>query len=453
VNDLVRANLWHALRLPRRHDGAIDLPYTNFAYGQTGAPWPINQAVYVDYMLYDLRGYHDVSLEEIASMFRGNQEADGHVTGFANWVVYTPGMLYATAKHYLLSGDRAAFEAVLPQALQAMDWCLAQIPSGHGLVTGPLNDLTGEGIWAFNNAYIYAGLDLFGQALAVYGHPRHGEARQAAQAIQASIQRGFGAASMRSPLVQLRDRTWTPYVPTEADATGRLYAQWYPTDVDTGALHLVRLQALPADGPLAEALLEDHEDNLFLHGWGIANEPVYNQQGTAYLLRDDARAAIRTFYSYMASGFSHSALEPVEHRWTHHQYFGPPSTDGAWFELFRNMLLREQADGDTLLIGQAAPRAWLADGQRIAVARAPTYYGPTSFSIVSHAKTGTIDATVDMPARRAPATLLVRLRHPQGTRLRAVTVNGRAWTDFDPAKEWIRIPHPSERRYAITATY
>jgi hypothetical protein len=461
VNDLVRANLWHALRLPRRHDGEIDLPYTNFAYGQTGAPWPVNQAVYVDYMLYDLRGYHGIAVEELASMFRGNQEPDGHIKGFANWVVYTPGMLYAAAKHYLLSGDRASFESLLPQSLKAMDWCLAQARHGdsqqgplRGLVSGPLNDLTGEGIWAFNNAYIYAGLDLFGQALTVYGHPRAAEAKAAAQAIRASIQRGFGAASVRSPLVQLRDRTWTPYVPTEADATGRLFEQWYPTDVDTGALHLVRLQALPPAGPLAEALLQDHEDNLFLHGWGIANEPVYNQQGTAYLLRDEPQAAIRTFYSYMASGFSHSALEPVEHRWTHHQYFGPPSTDGAWFELFRNMLLTER-DDDALLIGQATPRAWLKDGQQIDVERAPTYYGPLSFSIASHAaaNAGTIEAIVDMPSRRAPATLLVRLRHPNGARLRGVTVNGRAWTDLNADKEWVRIARPTARRYAIVASY
>ena len=41
VNELFRANLFHALRLPRRHGGPgpetkIDLPYSNFAYDQTG---------------------------------------------------------------------------------------------------------------------------------------------------------------------------------------------------------------------------------------------------------------------------------------------------------------------------------------------------------------------------------------------------------------------------------
>ena len=79
----------------------------------------------------------------------------------------------------------------------------------------------------------------------------------------------------------------------------------------------------------------------------MANEPVYNQHATAYLLRDDVKPAIRAFYSMLACAFSHSVLEPVEHRWGWGQYFGPPSTDGAWFDLYRHMLIQEQ-DDDTL---------------------------------------------------------------------------------------------------------
>src|SRR4029079_12301731 len=104
VNELFRASLWHALRLPRRHGGGgdqvkIDLPYSNFAYDQKGTPWPVNQAVYVDYMIYDLRGHHAISAEELDVMYRNNQETNGHVGGFASWGVYTPGMLYSVAQH------------------------------------------------------------------------------------------------------------------------------------------------------------------------------------------------------------------------------------------------------------------------------------------------------------------------------------------------------------------
>lgn len=456
VNDLYRANLWHALRLPRRHGGSgdgvqIDLPYSNFAYDQRGTPWPINQAVYVDYMIYALRGYHDVAAEEMLAMYRNNQEANGHVKGYANWGVYTPSMIYVTARNYLLSGDRAAFERLLPHALRALDWCLNEIPA-QGLVRSPLNDLTGEGVWAFTQAYMVAVFDVMGRALERAGHPRAGACLEAARSFRGSVERAFGAAAVRSPLAPLRDRTWTPYVPCEAATAGRMLEQWYPTDVDTGAMHLVRLKALPAQGVLAEALLNDHEDNLYLHGWGMANEPVYNPQATVYLFRDEPKAAIRAFYSMMACAFSHSVLEPVEHRWTWGQYFGPPSTDGAWFELYRNMLIRE-LDDDSLLLMQAPARKWLADGQRIAVERAPTCFGDMSMAVESRAATGSLIAQIDMPKRHAPKRLIVRFRHPEARPMRSVTVNGQAWAGFDVQNEWVVIKKPDESRYEIAAQY
>lgn len=463
VNDLFRANLWHALRLPRRHGGEeagvrIDIPYSNFAYDQDGIPWPINQAVYVDYMLYDLRGYHEISKEELLAIYRTNQETDGHIKGYANWGVYTPAMIFVTAKHFLLTQDRETFYSLLPYALKSMDWCLKEIEKNsdrqqaRGLIRAPLNDLTGEGVWAFTQAYIYAGLSLFGKALERIEHPRANECKTAAEGFQQAVIQAYSRAMVQSPLVQLRDHTWIPYVPCEAMTPGRLFEQWYPTDVDTGAVHLLRLNALPAEGLLADALLHDHEDNLFLHGWGMANEPVYNQQATAYLLRDDAKAVIRAFYSYMACAFSHSALEPVEHRWSWGQYFGPPSTDGAWFELYRNMLIHER-DDNTLILMQATPRKWMEDGKKIEVKRAPTYYGEISLTSTSQSATGRISVELEMSMKYHPHALYLRLRHPEAKRIRSVTVNNREWKDFDPEREWIRIENPSEKRYEIIAIY
>ena len=321
-----------------------------------------------------------------------------------------------------------------------------------GLVRTPLNDGTGDGVWAFSQAHFYAGVDLLGQVLHEIGHPRGQECLDAARAFRSAVGRGFAAASVRSPLVQLRDHTWCPYVPCEALSSGRRFDQWYPTDVDSGAVHLPRLKALRADSPLTQFLLDDHEDNLFLHGWGMANEPVYNQQATVYLLRDDAKAAIRAFYSGMACAFSHSAFEPVECRWTWGQYYGPPSTDGTWFELYRHMLIQER-DDDTLVLLAAAPRRWLEDGKRIGVQRAPTCYGVLSMTMESHAAAGRIVAEVVMPARRQPKELLIRFRHPEQRRIQSTTVNGAAWTDFDRDKEWIRIPAPEAKRYMVEARY
>ena len=459
VNDLFRANLWHALMLPRfRDDGRIDLPYSNFAYGQANADWPINQAVYVDYMLYGLRGHEAVAEEEFAAMFRSQQKPDGRIGGYAEWGVYSPGMLYAIGQNYLVSRDRASFERLLPPSLKALDWCLAEVARGQaskgapGLIVAPLNDLTHEArAWAFPNAYFVAGLDVFGRALAAHGHARAGEVRAVAEKMRTDVERAFARASVKSPVVPLADGTWINYVPCDALTPRRLLDQWYPTDVDCGPVHLARLSAIDPRGWLATAMLHDHEDNLFLHQWGAANEPVYNQQATAYLRRDEPEAVIRAFYSMMACAFSHHQLSPLEHRWAWGQYYGPPSTDGAWFELYRNLLLNELGEG--LAIGQAVPRAWLADGQRIVVSGAPTWFGPVNLQFDSAVAKKRIAAKVEFTSDRRPPALRVRFRHPGKARMRAVTVNGRDWKEFDAAKEWVRITSPREKQYHIVARY
>ncbi len=409
-------------------------------------------------MLYGLRGYGAIATEELLAQFRNNQEASGRVNGFAHWLSYTPGMLYAAGNNFLLTQDREAFARLLPQALLAMEWCLDEAERAAqrtglsaGLIEGPLNDGTAEGYWAFNQAYMYAGLQVFGEALDKIGHTAAARCLRAAETLRAAIETNFRESSVNAPLVQLRDHTWEPYVPSEARTPRRLLDVWYPTDIDTGPLHLARLEALPPGGELAWWMLNDHEDNLFYKGWGAANEPVYNQQCTVYLLRDMPEAAIRCFYSHMAAAFSHSTFEPVEHRWTHGQYFGPPSTDGSWFELYRRMLIRETENG-TLFLAQATPRLWLADGKRIVVHNAPTYFGPLSMTIESHADQGAITAEIELSKER-PAILQLRIRHPAKKPMRAVRVNGQNWTNFDPQQEWVKIEKPDEGRYRIDVSY
>jgi hypothetical protein len=465
VNDLFRANLWHALMLPRHRTdehgvARIDLPYSNFAYGQYNADWPINQAVYVDTMLYGLRGYFEVAEEEFTAMVHSQQKPDGRIGGYADWGVYSPGMLYSIGRNFLLSGDRASFEQLLPASLKTLDWCLAEVARGQdsldapGLIVAPLNDLTHEArAWAFPNAYFVAGLEVFGRALAAFGSRRSDEVKIVARKMRVDVERAFARASVRSPVVQLADGTWCNYVPSDALTPRRLLDEWYPTDVDTGALHLARLEAIDPRGWLTTALLHDHEDNLFLNQWGMANEPVYNQQATAYLHRDEPEAAIRAFYSMMACAFSHHQLSPLEHRWAWGQYFGPPSTDGAWFELYRNLLLNELAGDGILFVGQATPRAWLTHGRRIAIHRAPSYYGPVNVRMDSAAATATIRAEIEFLSERRPNQLLLRLRHPDKARLRSVTVNGEAWQDYDADREWIRIRNPGAPLYRVVAGY
>ena len=463
VNELFRANIWHSLVLPRHTldiDGKdhMDLPYANTAYGQRNADWPINQAVYVDYMIYGLRGYDKTATDEYAAMFKSQLQPDGRIGGFGNWGVYSPGQLYAIAQNFLLSGNKEQFEQLLPNSLKTLDWCLAQVAKANeganktGLILGALNDLTNaEREWAFNQAYYVGGLETFAKALSAFNHPRAGEVRDVAAKMKIAVVNEFARSSVKSPVVQLEDGTWINYVPTDALTHRRIMDQWYPTDVDTGPLHLTRLGVIDARSWLTTAMLHDHEDNLFFKNQGAANEPVYVQQATAYLLRDEPKAVIRAFYSLMACGFSHEQFTSLEHRWAWGQYYGPPSTDGAWFEIYRRMLINEFGN-DTLMIGQAIPRDWLANGKKIEVKNAPTYFGEVSFSIEGLNQDNEIKAMVEVPDRNAPQQLLVRFRHPLEKQIKSVMVNGKRWKNFDVKKEYVSIPVPTGK-YVISVRY
>lgn len=110
----------------------------------------------------------------------------------------------------------------------------------------------------------------------------------------------------------------------------------------------------------------------------------------------------------------------------------------GWFvEGFRNLLVME--DAQSLWLARATPRAWLEQGKKIGVKNAPTYFGTVGYEIVSDADNGKINATIDMPARKAPKEVVLRFRHPKAAPLKSVTVNGKNWKDFNPEKETITL--------------
>lgn len=154
----------------------------------------------------------------------------------------------------------------------------------------------------------------------------------------------------------------------------------------------------------------------------------------------------------MACAFSHTLFEPIEHRWAHQEYFGPPSTDGSWFNVYRHMLINELPNG-AMILAEATPRTWLNNGDTLDVQRAPTDFGTISFLIKSEITSGRVTANIQMPTRKHPGLLLIRLRVPQAKPMRSVTINGKNWTSFNPAKEWIEIQDPEQPEYMIVARY
>jgi hypothetical protein len=134
-----------------------------------------------------------------------------------------------------------------------------------------------------------------------------------------------------------------------------------------------------------------------------------------------------------------------------------PCGSAVALHYLRNMLVTEElgAEGSPtgkLLLLAGVPRRWLDGGQTIRIDRAPTHFGPISLEVVSHARTGQIEAKVTAPHRNACDGLRLRLPRPDDRRMVSVTVNDQPWADVELSTGWISLP-PGNEPYHIVARY
>lgn len=93
--------------------------------------------------------------------------------------------------------------------------------------------------------------------------------------------------------------------------------------------------------------------------------------------------------------------------------------------LVRWMLVFEDSDTDTLHVGRAIPRDWIALGKPIAIENAPTRYGRVTYRLETR-EAGVLTASVVLPATGAmPKELHVAFRVPKGKKVSEIAVNGK----------------------------
>lgn len=92
--------------------------------------------------------------------------------------------------------------------------------------------------------------------------------------------------------------------------------------------------------------------------------------------------------------------------------------------LLRWMLAYEDADADRLHLARAVPTRWILSGKSIAIADAPTRWGPCGFTMRQVAP-GRIEAVVRMPPR-PPSETLLHVRLPAEHAIRRITIDGKA---------------------------
>ena len=189
------------------------------------------------------------------------------------------------------------------------------------------------------------------------------------------------------------------------------------------------------------------------HEWG-----GFLSYGHGYGLMqyDFTREYLLLLYSLMAHQYTRGTWTASETRNFDPNHFAAPYCSPAQMVvplLTRWMLLFEDPQSGVLWLAKGTPRAWLADGQTIAVSNAPTRWGRVSFSLHSHLENGEIAATLDLPARPPETRVKLRLRVPAGHRIRSVQVNGKPWDRFDASEETATLPSQFQKRVVLTVNY
>lgn len=179
-------------------------------------------------------------------------------------------------------------------------------------------------------------------------------------------------------------------------------------------------------------------DAWFWNSFG-ASLPKASHNANIYLLQDDVPNFLRFWMnSYAVMVGSNGKMWEWGDWGGYGECTGQDNGTAGWFlENFRNLLVMEE--GQSLWLAKATPRVWLESGKSIAVRNAPTYFGTVAYEIVSHVDEGKIAATVEMPCRKPPQTVMLCFRHPQAKPIKSVTLNGQDWPEFNRDKEVILV--------------
>jgi hypothetical protein len=170
-------------------------------------------------------------------------------------------------------------------------------------------------------------------------------------------------------------------------------------------------------------------------------DQVYGVNAARFMAAmDEPDQLVLSLYGQLAAGMTRTtfvageaaSVAPLDGLRYRAMYLPPNSvSNDAFLETLRLMLVQEPAGGLRLAFG--TPRAWLAPGKRIAVAGAPTGFGPLSYSLV--ASVHEVRVHLD-PLSKRPSSIELRLRLPAERRIRSVSPRAR----FDAATGTIDVP-------------
>jgi hypothetical protein len=406
-------------------------------------------------------------------------------------------IMYALNGHYRRTGDKDWLKANAPRIKANVEWILRQrrlladiIPNGDRLWCKglqPAHQVTpdsGGQLMQFyeSEGYYWLAVRQFADILGEIDPAEAARLAAEAEAYRKDLRAAVDRSIALSPVTQVRDGTYRSFIPFACYVRGFASGPWSwrrpGSGWHVGGLYWDTVQSaeslvspaaiLSPDDRRVHGCLDVLEDRLLLENPKVAErskgydadkdwfshagwqyQPGLERHANLHLAADDEPNFLRSWLNQYAT----ILLPDHGYVFREHTVGGPPDKifeEAAFLERFRNMLVME--DADALWLAKAAPREWLKQGKKISVKNAPTNFGATSYEIISDADNGRITATVELPGRCPPKSVLLRFRHPKSAPMKCVAVNGRPWTDFDKDKELIRL-YDAAGTVSVTAQY
>jgi hypothetical protein len=390
-------------------------------------------------------------------------------------------IMFALIEHFRLTGDMEWLRANAPRLKANAQWILRQrqrlaanLPGGERLWSKglqPAHVVTPDSACMHmqfyeTEAYYWLAVKRMAEMLALID-PAEGAAMAAeAEAYRRDLLAAIGRSIALTPVVPVRDGTYRSFIPFSPYVRGFAAGAWgwRRCQGHVGAIYWDTVQSadplVSPSGLLSprdkrvQGHLDVLEDRLLLENTKVhARTAGYDPEkhwfshaswqyqcglerhANIHLAADDVPNFLRSALNQYAVD-----IMPGEYTFREHTTGGPPDKiyeESCFLERLRHMLVMEE--GDLLWLARATPRAWLEQGKKIAVRSAPTHFGTVDCEIVSDVGNGRIRASVKMPSRVAPKDVWLRLRHPKAAPIRSVTVNDKAWQEFDPGKEIVRL--------------
>ena len=390
-------------------------------------------------------------------------------------------IMFALAEHFRLTGDLAWLKANAPRMKANAEWILRQrrllsnnLPAGQRLWSKglqPAHVVTPDSLsmhmqYYESEAYYWLAVKSMAEMLTRIDPPEGARLAAEAEAYRQDLVAAIDRSIALTPVVPVRDGTYHSFIPFAPYVRGFAAGAWgwRRCQGHVGAIYWDTVQSadplvspaglLSPSDPRVQGHLDVLEDRLLLENEKVAaRTPGFDPEkdwfahaswqyqcglerhANIHLAANDAPNFLRSMLNQYAVD-----IMPGEYTFREHTTTGPPDKlfeESCFLERFRMMLVMEE--GDVLWLARATPRAWLEQGQRIAVRNAPTHFGPVGYEIVSDVEHSRLVATVTLPSRNPPREVVLVLRHPASATIAAVKVNGKDWTDFDATRGWVRL--------------